>query len=1087
MTAQHVASGQIERAALVERLSTALESGDVLLTAGAGYGKTTALEQALDAFCPNAAWVRCTPDDADPGHLLVRLLDALHRAVPGAVDVLRERLLGSVGVVPPLDALRRLMAELDDLLVDRIVIALDDAEQLGDAPGALELVTELLTLPEDKVRVAVAGRRAPALRIAKLRASGGVTELGAGDLAFSAEECAELLRRRHAREPTADEVDAAMEATHGWPLGIALGYFGRAETVATDPASRTALLAFIEEEILDPLDPRLRAALIDSSLPRELNASLAEAFGLGADFTRTAERLGLSLHQIDAGGDWYRYHPLVRELLLERLESERAAELPALHARVATELGAAGRTDEAVEHWLQARRWEEAVAGIGRCAPALLGAAPQTVRGWLERLPASAREQPLMLLVEGRLEYGAGRHDAAAELIRPAVAAFRERGEAALEWMARLALMDVLHASGDFEEAVELARGVDSPETAELPIAPNVAVMAAMCLAHQGRFAEAGEMNRRALDHPKGRASAALAHALDGLFLDRPAGRLDSAARKARQALAQLERSDPFDRRPFVRALLHLVLEEQGYDDAALEESLKAQEEARQIGVEGYLVAMLQMHSAGIYARTGRLAEAQRELDRAAGSEAGAGWRQVGVGRATLAAARGDAAEASARSEQALAKAAGGPFLQLIHTTAFVVPILANVGQHGRAREVLEDTLAAWRPGFYKGRLLALRAWLRDGEGDPDALADLRAAWDDAGDQAPHLLRREWSRLKPLVWSGLEAGVLDPEEAVRAVAAAWPGGEALLPLTRHPLAAVRRAAIGPALASGRPEVEQRLSELIEDQDASVAAAARAGATRIRQAPPPLSFCLLGGFELRRGSWLVDAASWGRPMAARLVRFLLVNRGAAVSEDLIFETFWPGKPPSSARRSLHVAVSRARSVLEEPGGGKSRLEGGEQSYRLRLADRDIVDVDEFELAAEDGLAESGGARRRPLERADALWRGDPLPDDRYEDWCAAWRERLIERYGQVLMALADVYREAGDHPAEIEAARKCLELDPANESVHRKLMVAYARAGRRSHALRQYLQCRRTLVDTAGIEPEESTTRLQAGILAGEAV
>ena len=63
----------------------------------------------------------------------------------------------------------------------------------------------------------------------------------------------------------------------------------------------------------------------------------------------------------------------------------------------------------------------------------------------------------------------------------------------------------------------------------------------------------------------------------------------------------------------------------------------------------------------------------------------------------------------------------------------------------------------------------------------------------------------------------------------------------------------------------------------------------------------------------------------------------------------------------------------------------------------------------------------------------------------------------------------------------------MDLDPLSEEGHRALMTAYARTGRRGHALRQYLECRRALVDALGVEPAEATSRLQARILAGEAV
>ena len=100
---------------------------------------------------------------------------------------------------------------------------------------------------------------------------------------------------------------------------------------------------------------------------------------------------------------------------------------------------------------------------------------------------------------------------------------------------------------------------------------------------------------------------------------------------------------------------------------------------------------------------------------------------------------------------------------------------------------------------------------------------------------------------------------------------------------------------------------------------------------------------------------------------------------------------------------------------------------------------------------------------------------------------AWRERLVDRHVAVLSALADESLRAGDVSGATEAARRLVEGDPLNEAGHRALMIAHARAGRRGHSLRQYLECRRVLVEDLGVEPAAETAELQRRILAGVAV
>ena len=167
--------------------------------------------------------------------------------------------------------------------------------------------------------------------------------------------------------------------------------------------------------------------------------------------------------------------------------------------------------------------------------------------------------------------------------------------------------------------------------------------------------------------------------------------------------------------------------------------------------------------------------------------------------------------------------------------------------------------------------------------------------------------------------------------------------------------------------------------------------------------------------MKRAGWELDEATWKRPMAARVVRFLLIQGTSAVPEDALFEAFWADRTADAARQHLAVAVSRARKVLDLPGAESSVIEARERTYRLRLRERDSVDSLEFENAAASALAAAGRDRRTALERAAALWTGEPLPEDRYAPWSFAWRERLTETYCQVLGALIDGYERVGRAP------------------------------------------------------------------------
>jgi DNA-binding SARP family transcriptional activator len=312
------------------------------------------------------------------------------------------------------------------------------------------------------------------------------------------------------------------------------------------------------------------------------------------------------------------------------------------------------------------------------------------------------------------------------------------------------------------------------------------------------------------------------------------------------------------------------------------------------------------------------------------------------------------------------------------------------------------------------------------------------------------------SPLLQILWSALEQGGIDPRAAMRGIEAGMPGGRpALDSFTRHPVPAVR------------------------------AAAAEALQCR-RCAPAALAFTVLGGFSVTRDGRRADDGAWERRVAQRVVRLLLVHRGRAVSEDEIIEAFWPDRPMQSARRSLHVAISRVRRVLDTPGAA-SAVEASDRVYRLRLRPGDSVDSDEFQTSTLAALRQHGTSRVRALERAASLWRGEPLPEERYSDWALGWRERLIDLHMSVLAALSDACLDQGDLLGAVRRARELVDADPLDENAHRRLMLAYARAGRRGRALRQFLECRRVLLEQIGLEPALETGQLQQRILTGELV
>lgn len=230
-------------------------------------------------------------------------------------------------------------------------------------------------------------------------------------------------------------------------------------------------------------------------------------------------------------------------------------------------------------------------------------------------------------------------------------------------------------------------------------------------------------------------------------------------------------------------------------------------------------------------------------------------------------------------------------------------------------------------------------------------------------------------------------------------------------------------------------------------------------------------------------------------AISLFKRLLAHRPHPVSQDLLMGWLWPESSPRKARWSLNSAVRTLRKTLVESTGceefsGFVRFDAGR--YRLSPEVRVSSDVREFDACYERGrlLEKSGRPDEavREYEGAAALYRGDYLVDDIYEDWTMIERERLSGADVDVLDRLVRHYMDSGRLHNSIGLCYRVLEKDPYHEESYRRLMRCYSRLGLRNLAVRQYELCQRAFASLYGtapsVTPSEETRSLHERLLRG---
>lgn len=281
---------------------------------------------------------------------------------------------------------------------------------------------------------------------------------------------------------------------------------------------------------------------------------------------------------------------------------------------------------------------------------------------------------------------------------------------------------------------------------------------------------------------------------------------------------------------------------------------------------------------------------------------------------------------------------------------------------------------------------------------------------------------------------------------------------------------------------------ERLGLILEREDADL----QNGTVRFDHQSPDLERRLdvraLGGFEAWHGAARLSLDRFARKRAVTLLKILLTNYGKIVGRDELIELLWPSESPKDAAKLLKIAVHYLRRGLGEAQNGKieSFILTEPNGYAFNPGSPHRIDALEFEAAAQEGLRFERQGRWREafaaLQTAADLYRGDYLEDEPYSDWCLRRRTQLRETLFEVLVTMGRLLSSGGDTDAAIRCYRRVLELDPCLEDVHRDLMIALHRSGKRTQALRQYEACRRALQEEFDAVPVLETETLYRSIL-----
>jgi LuxR family transcriptional regulator, maltose regulon positive regulatory protein len=394
---------KVLRPHLIERLKEGLHRKLSLISAPAGFGKTSLVSELAATSGRQVAWLSLDEADSDPARFLAYLVAALPMITPNMGEKVLGSLLSSQQL--PVEAILNALLNEITASANSLVLVLDDYHRI-DSALVDKAITYIIEHQPPHMHLVITTREDPQLPLSRLRARNQLTELRAADLRFTPSEAAGFLQGMGIHL-TPEEIASLDDRTEGWIAGLQLaalsmqGHQDISGFIQAFTGDHRYIMDYLVEEVLQRQPETTRRFLLQTAILDQLTGPLCDAITGQSDGSarlETLQRGNFFVVPLDDRRQWYRYHHLFAEVLHAFLLAEQPDQVAELHRRASAWFEQHGQAAEAIRHALAAEDFAHAADLVERAFPPMVRTRQEAaLLGWFKALPeALVRERPVL-------------------------------------------------------------------------------------------------------------------------------------------------------------------------------------------------------------------------------------------------------------------------------------------------------------------------------------------------------------------------------------------------------------------------------------------------------------------------------------------------------------------------------------------------------------------------------------------------------------------------------------------------------------------------------------------------------------------